>query len=130
MLLNQLAYVSFLGQKYSDSEKYFKVSSNLTPQVTNNLSKIFASQKNLLVLYTHTSLEKADDQAQKLMVDCRNNDFMPVHQKQLELMIGDLYLLNKNYSTAKKMYKNQLQLPNLQPETEAHVLNNLAFASW
>ena len=58
-ILKRLAYVSYLNKKYSDSEKYFTVVSNMMPQVTKNTLNTFQSQCNLLVLYTNTNLEKA-----------------------------------------------------------------------
>ena len=40
-LLKRLAYMSFLNKKYTDSEKYFKITANVMPQVTKNPSNIF-----------------------------------------------------------------------------------------
>ncbi len=58
-VLKRLAYVCFLDRRYSESEKYFKVSNDLTPLVTKNPANIFSSQKNLLLFYTYANLETA-----------------------------------------------------------------------
>jgi len=42
-VLKRLAYVSFLDRRYAESEKYFRVSNDLTPLVTKNPSNIFSS---------------------------------------------------------------------------------------
>jgi hypothetical protein len=33
-LLKRLAYVSYLNKKYSESEKYFKITANMVPMIT------------------------------------------------------------------------------------------------
>ncbi len=58
-VLKRLAYVCFLDQRYQESEKYFRVSNDLTPLVTSNPSNIFSSQKNLLLFYTYANLDNA-----------------------------------------------------------------------
>ena len=63
-LLKRLGYVAYLNRKYSESEKYFKVVNDMTPIVTKNPLNIFSSQKNLLILYTLTDLEKATQLAE------------------------------------------------------------------
>jgi len=60
-LLRRLAYVSFLNQKYKDSEKYFKVIQDLIPEINNTALNIFNAKKNLLILYSHIDLNKAMD---------------------------------------------------------------------
>jgi len=57
LLLKRLAYVSFLNKKYSESEKYFKVTTELVPHVTKNPVNIFQAKKNLLLFYTYTDVE-------------------------------------------------------------------------
>lgn len=44
-------------------------------------------------------------------------------------MMGNINLLNGNYVKAKEMYRHGLKSAP-QPVMEAHILNNLAFASW
>ena len=58
-VLKRLAYVSFLDRRYGESEKYFRVSNDLTPIVTKNPNNIFASQKNLLLFYTYANIDNA-----------------------------------------------------------------------
>jgi len=78
-LLKRLGYVSFKGKKYTESEKYFKVTANMTPTVTKNPANIFEAEKNLLTLYTHTNLNKAADQAERMVKDSESLDYMPKH---------------------------------------------------
>ena len=42
-VLKRLAYVCFLDRRYAESEKYFKVSGDLTPLVTKNPSNLFSA---------------------------------------------------------------------------------------
>ena len=128
-MLKRLAYISYANQKYSDAEKYFTVVVNLMPNVTKNPSNIFQSKKNLLIFYTHTNLDKAMDLAQMMKKDSDNSEFLPSQQRDLDLMTADLHLLMGEYQIAKNMYRNQLQI-NQSNLTKAHVLNNLAYASW
>lgn len=44
-------------------------------------------------------------------------------------MIGNIHLLKGEYQLAKNLYRNTLKMAP-KPETEAKILNNLAFASW
>jgi hypothetical protein len=59
-VLKRLAYVSFLDRRYAESEKYFRVSNDLTPLVTKNPANIFSSQKNMLLFYSYCNLENAE----------------------------------------------------------------------
>ena len=68
-LLKRLAYVSFLNRKYTESERYFKITCNMMPTVSQNPSLIFEAHKNLLLLYMHMDLDKARDQAKRMEVD-------------------------------------------------------------
>jgi hypothetical protein len=43
IVLKRLAYVCFLDRRYGESEKYFKVSNDLTPLVTKNPNNLFSS---------------------------------------------------------------------------------------
>ena len=56
-LLKRLAYVSYLGRKFSEAEKYFKVVIEVIPKLTKNPANLFVAQKNLLLLYTYTNLD-------------------------------------------------------------------------
>jgi tetratricopeptide (TPR) repeat protein len=78
-LLNKLGQVSFLNKKYSDSEKYFKVTLNIVPMVTSNPANVFSAQKNLLTLYTHTSLDKANDLVKVILKDSEKSALLPKH---------------------------------------------------
>lgn len=56
-------------------------------------------------------------------------DYLPVHTKDLQFLMGNIHLLKGEYQLAKNLYRNTLKMtPNL--EAEARILNNLAFASW
>lgn len=56
-------------------------------------------------------------------------DYLPAHNKELTLMMGNINLLNGDYVKAKEMYRHGLKSAP-QPQMEANILNNLAFASW
>jgi hypothetical protein len=84
-VLKRLAYVSFLDRRYAESEKYFRVSNDLTPLVTTNPSNIFSSQKNLLVFYTYCNIEKACEMGEAMIRDIE--DTLPVHSKELCFLI-------------------------------------------
>ena len=58
-LLKKLAYVCFLGRKFSEAEKYLLIVVDLIPKLTKNPVNLFASQKNLVLFYTYTNLEQA-----------------------------------------------------------------------
>ena len=58
-LLKRLAHCSYLNRRYGEAEKYFKVCTQLSGNVTKNPANIFNSQKNLLLLYTYTNIDKA-----------------------------------------------------------------------
>jgi hypothetical protein len=45
-------------------------------------------------------------------------------------MLADLHLLKKEYKESKSLYRQQLQLPTITEGRTAHILNNLAYASW
>lgn len=87
--------MSFLDRRYAESEKYFKVSSDLTPIVTKNPSNIFNSQKNLLLFYTHCNLDNAMKLGDRLIKDIE--DTLPVHSKELACLMGVCSFLFKEY---------------------------------
>lgn len=82
---------------------------------------------NLLLLFTHTDIQKAVNYAEKLLVDV--DDFLPVHKRQLLFMLGNIYCLNKQYDRSKAYYRQCLKLAP-KAKDEAKLLNNLAYASW
>lgn len=127
-LLRRLAYVSFLNQKYKDSEKYFKVIQDLIPEINNTALNIFAAKKNLLILYSHIDLNKAMDQADQMKRDSENNDYLPMHKRELDFMIANIYTLNGDFKTSKNMYRNLLK-NHSNEEVMAGILNNLAYSS-
>jgi len=57
-LLKRLAYVSFLGHKYGESEKYFLVCQDLIDDITENPANRFSARRNLFTLYQYTDIEK------------------------------------------------------------------------
>lgn len=65
-ILKQLANACFMGRKYSDAEKFYKVIIDVVPEVTKNPANVFSANKNLLLLYTYTDLDKAKAFADRL----------------------------------------------------------------
>ena len=128
-LLKRLAYVSFQNKKYSESEKYFRIAANMLPIITQDPSLIFNSQKNLLTFYTHTNLDKAQDQVNKIRKDIEDSQFLPVHERELNLMEANISLLKEDFVTSKNLYRNALSMPNDDLQM-SHILNNLAYSSW
>ena len=107
-----MAYVSFQNKKYSESEKYFRIAANMIPIITQDPSLIFNSQKNLLTFYTHTNLDKAQDQVKKIRKDIEDSNFLPVHERELNLMEANICLLKEDYVSSKTLYRNALTMPN------------------
>lgn len=64
-----------------------------------------------------------------MLRDTQDSDFLPIHERQLNLLQADIHLLNSEFNLAKTMYRNALSLPNEDKQT-AHILNNLAYACW
>lgn len=58
-LLKKLAYVCFLGRKFSEAEKYLLIVTEMMPKLTKNPVNLFTSQKNLVLFYTYSDLEQA-----------------------------------------------------------------------
>ena len=126
-LLKRLAYVCFCNRKFSESEKYFRIQADMTPLVTTNPANVFNSKMNLLILFTHTDLEKAKDLGEMMLADLDN--FLPVHSKDLHFMLGNIYFLSGDFTKAKQMFRQVLKM-SPRPALEAQILNNLAFCSW
>ena len=101
-LIKKLAHVSFLNSKYSESEKYFRVSVNVAENVTQNPQSIFEAQKNLLALYMRTDLKKARDLCDRLQTDAEGLKLAPVHQKELAFQTANLCILEKDYKKGKE----------------------------
>ena len=85
-VLKRLAYVSFLDRRYAESEKYFRVSHDLTPMISTNPSNIFNSKKNLLLFYTYCNIEKAEELGEGMIREI--DDTLPVHSKELCFLMG------------------------------------------
>lgn len=111
-LLKRLAYVSFQNKKYTESEKYFRIAANMIPIITQDPSLIFNSQKNLLTFYTYTNLDKAQEQVNKIRKDIEDSQFLPVHERELNLMEANICLLKQDFVTSKNLYRNALSMPN------------------
>ena len=63
-MLRRLAHICFKDKKYKESEKYFKIVAKLMPEVSNQSPiQIFNAKENLVNLYIHTNLEKAQEVA-------------------------------------------------------------------
>ena len=126
-LLKRLGYVCFCNRKYSEAEKYLKICSDMTPLVTKNPANTFSSRLNMLILYTHTDLEKAKNFGERMLADL--DDFLPVHSKDLHFMLGNIHFLAGDFDKAKSMFRQILKM-SPRPVLEAQTLNNLAFCSW
>ena len=126
-ILKKLAFTCFKTRKYSDAEKYFNVISDMLPDVTKNPTNLFAARKNLLLFYTYTDINYALEYGERMIAD--QNDFYPVHTKELFFMQGNVHFLRGDYRRAKLMYRKVLKM-GPKPELEAKLLNNLAFACW
>jgi len=126
-ILKRLAYVCFLNRKYAEAEKYFQVAAEMVPRVTKNPVNIFNAQKNLLLFYTHTDIDKAETYGDRMLKDV--DEYLPVHYKQICFMLANVHFLKGDHQGAKNLYRNVLKLAP-KPVLEAKVLNNLAFTSW
>jgi hypothetical protein len=107
-LLKRLANVCFLGRKFADAEKFFKVAVDLVPQVTKNPSNLFNAQKNLLLFYTFTNLDKALVYSERLEKD--EAEMLPIHLKELKFMSANILFLSRDYMCAKLKYRELLAM--------------------
>jgi len=98
-LLKRLAYVCFCNSKFSESEKYFRIGADLTAKISSNPANIFNAKMNLLVLLTHTDLDKAREMGQRMLTDL--DDYLPVHSKDLHFMLGNINFLAGDLDKAK-----------------------------
>jgi tetratricopeptide (TPR) repeat protein len=126
-VLKKLAHVAFMSRKFSDSEKYFTIIADMMPEVTKNPANHFSARKNLLLFYTYTNIEQASEYGKRMIKD--QDEFYPVHVKDLYFMLGNVETLKSDYRKAKDFYRKVLKL-GPQPALESQILNNLAFASW
>lgn len=126
-ILKRLAYTCLSNRKFAESEKYFTIAADMTPNVSSNPANIFAAKMNLLVLLTHTDLAKAKEAGERMMADL--DEFLPVHSKDLHFMMGNIHFLMGNFDESKAMYRQVLKM-SPRPVLEAQVLNNLGFCSW
>jgi tetratricopeptide (TPR) repeat protein len=106
-LLKRLAYVSFTNRKYADAEKYFKVTVDMVPTITKNPVNIYNTRKNLLLLYTHSNIAKANEFGEFMMKD--SDDYLPLNVKDLTFMMANVSMLNGDHSKAKSMYRHILK---------------------
>jgi len=60
--------------------------------------------------------------------DSENNDYLPMHKRELDFMIANIYTLNGDFKTSKNMYRNLLK-NHSNEEVMAGILNNLAYSS-
>lgn len=107
-LLKRLAYVTFCNKKFSESEKYFRVAADMTQLVSKNPANVFNAHMNLLVLLTHTDLEQAKEQGERMLADL--DDYLPVHNKDLHFMLGNVYFLSGDFDKAKGMFRQTLKM--------------------
>ena len=106
-ILTRLAYTCYMSRKYAESEKYFRVCNELVPKVTKNPVNLFNAKRNLLTLYTYSDIKKAQQLAERMMMDI--DDYLPTHNKELTFMMGNINLLNGDYVKAKEMYRHGLK---------------------
>jgi tetratricopeptide (TPR) repeat protein len=97
--------------------------------VTQNPSNIFNAQKNLLIFYTYANLDQAVKLGEEIMREATDEVLLPIHNKELTLLMGNIYFLNSDFKAAKALYRNCIKLAP-KPQLEAMVLNNLACTGW
>jgi hypothetical protein len=112
-LLKRLAHVCYLGRKFADAEKFFQVVIDLVPKVTSNPLNAFAAQKNMLLLYTYTDLDKAKALSERMALDAK--DMLPLFLKELKFMTANIHFLRGDYMLAKLKYRELLTM-DLKPQ--------------
>eukprot|EP00347_Sterkiella_histriomuscorum_P014449 403360823 len=120
-VLKRLAYSTYKEHKYDESEKYFKVCNQLSQIVTKNPANHFSAQKNLLIYYTYTNLDKALDLGNRLMADI--DDTLPVYSKELCFLTGKHSKIKSKLIALRYDTQSLIQIL-------AYTLNNLACTSW
>ncbi len=80
----------------------------MLPTVTKNPVNIFQSKLNLLILLTYTDIEKAKNYGNRLQIDIE--EYLPGHKRDLYFMLGNINLLNEDFSKAKSYFRNCLKL--------------------
>ena len=108
-MLRRLAYIAFKSQKFTESERYFSVVAKVIPELDKNAMSVFSSHKNMLLLYSHTNIDKAVQYATGLQKDSENSEFTPIHQKELQFMTANVHLLNGDYQVSKNLYRHLLK---------------------
>ena len=102
-MLKRLAHLCFVSRKFSESEKFFRVCVDMTEKVTQNPINKFQANKNLLILYTHSDIEKAKKFGERLLID--KEEFGQVNRKDISFMLGNIHFLDGDYAKAKKAYR-------------------------
>ena len=46
-----------------------------------------------------------------MLKDTQDSEFLPIHERQLNIMQANIYLLNSEFKLAKTMYRNVLSQP-------------------
>lgn len=82
-----------------------------------------------MALYLRTDLKKARELCQRLKTDADGLKLAPVHQKELTLILANLTVLEREFSSGKEELRNCLKM-NFDPKRTAQILNNLAYATW
>ena len=108
-MLRRLAYIAFKSQKFTESERYFSVVAKVIPELDKNAMSVFSSHKNMLLLYSHTNIDKAVQYATGLQKDSENSEFTPIHQRELQFMTANVHLLNGDYQVSKNLYRHLLK---------------------
>ena len=126
-ILKRLAYVCFCNKKYAESEKYFRIGVDMAEVITSNPANVFNAKMNLLVMLTHTDLEKANEMGGRMLTDI--DEILPTHSKDLHFMLGNIHFLSGDFVKAKTLYRQTLKM-SPRPALESQTLNNLAFCSF
>ena len=78
------------------------------PHVSENPINVFPTHLNMLVMYTHTNIEKALEYLNRVQKDSDDLQFSPMHQMELKFISGNIYLLNGDYKKAQDIYRSCL----------------------
>ena len=80
-LMKKLAHVSFLNNRFSESEKYFKVALTVAENTSQaSATQVFANQRNLVAFYLRTNIQKARLELDRMKKDGEGGlKMLPIH---------------------------------------------------
>lgn len=96
-----------MNHKYSESEKYLSSTLGLIPKVTTNPINFYNECRNLLLLYTHSDLDKAEKLGSWMMEDLHSD--LPLQSKEMNFMMANIYFLKGSHQKAKDLYNHVLK---------------------